>query len=260
MAAAFTPDGDGDRLRDLLAGGPELQRLLDVALEAALALGGEAGRDGDQLLGLAVEDRGPVGLLVELEVDLAEARVDHGVGPDLLRRLVRPPLSSSGKGTWRPLAAAVVVAGHRRRALLGRRDRRLFDFLSTLIGVSSSACHPDGWRGGGCSQQLRDRALVGRGSVAVRAAVAGAGHHEHVRLRSGRRLRARTRSPTACAGRRSCRRRGGPRRQMRGRACGCRPYRDRSRPGGRSSTATSFATGQFGTMRSHHRNPRKSVR
>src|SRR5207249_11716438 len=79
-------DGDGDRLRDLVPRRPELQRLLDVALQAALALGGEAGRDGDELLGLAVEDRGLVRLLVELEIDLTEARLDHGVGGRLLGR------------------------------------------------------------------------------------------------------------------------------------------------------------------------------
>ena len=47
------------------------------------ALRRQARTDRDQLLGLAVEHRGLVGLLVELEVDLAEARLDHRVGSRL---------------------------------------------------------------------------------------------------------------------------------------------------------------------------------
>src|SRR4029450_7036798 len=81
-----------------------------VALQAPLALGGQAGGDGDELLGLAVQDRRLVGLLVELEVDLAEARLHHGVGAGLLRRLGM---------------SAVVILGEGHGVLLLRRGRRL---------------------------------------------------------------------------------------------------------------------------------------
>src|SRR5258708_21817841 len=82
---AVHADGDRDRLPDLLSRGAQLERLLDVPLKAAVAARDQAGGDRDQLLRLPVEGGGLVRLLVEPEVELAKTRVEHAVGPGLLR-------------------------------------------------------------------------------------------------------------------------------------------------------------------------------
>src|SRR5262249_56364115 len=78
---------DTQRFTDLLLGGARLQGLLDVSLQAALALRDERSGDGYQLLGLGVQYLvvRKVKLTVELAVDAAHLRVHHRIG-------LRPPI------------------------------------------------------------------------------------------------------------------------------------------------------------------------
>src|SRR5438128_5640756 len=80
---------DRDRLADLFGARAELLGLLDVPVQTPLAAEAERGRDGDQLLGFAVDLRRPVGRLVELEVDLLHSIFDHGVARPTRLRLRR---------------------------------------------------------------------------------------------------------------------------------------------------------------------------
>ena len=188
MAAALTPMAMAIDSEISSRGGAELQRLLDVALQAALALRGQAGRDGDQLLGLAVEHRGLVGLLVELEVDLAEARVDHGVGAGLLGRLGR----------------AVVLLGERHVVLLGCALRSRLAPLrgrrDAPLGLASGAARLRLFQqlAHGASRRPRSRRARRRRGCCPAPPAPARGRPPPP---SGR-----TRSPAACAGRPSCRR------------------------------------------------------
>ena len=127
-------------------------------------------RDRHQLLGLAVEDRGPVGLLVELEVDLAEARLDHGVGASAGG--AAPPSSSSGNGWWWCGFSSLTVAP---ASSLGR-------------GSGSAAASAARAAGRAPLEHRGRRGLVGRRPVAPGPAVALAGHDQHLGARPRRRL------------------------------------------------------------------------
>ena len=233
IAAALTPIAMAIVSEISSRRGSELEGLLDVALQAALALRGQAGGDGDQLLGLPVEHGRLVGLLVELEVDLAEARVDHGVGAALLGGLRRPVvLFREGNVVF--LVALFVAHG------------TLLSALKTCpAGPDASAVRgPDASRRSPATALRRPPCPRARRRRGCARAPPGPAR--------GRRPppSARTRSLAACGGRPSCRRTGwaGPRaappRPLTSTASGSK------RPDLPIQNTTSLLTGHAGTSRS----------
>ena len=74
-------DGHHNRVADFLFGAADLQRLLDVPLRTPLALRNKRASNCDELFGIQVQRAVlEIALLVEAQIDLAQAWLDHAHG------------------------------------------------------------------------------------------------------------------------------------------------------------------------------------